>query len=357
MKKKPKLNQFERDRIEALLNAGHGQKEIARVLERDKGTISREIKRNRRRRRVKGGIVECSYQSSCAQHKAYVRHKYAKYQGKKINEDKQLKRYIVNGLKQCWNPDEISGRMKSTSQLFYASKTAIYEWLYSVHGQRYCHLLPSRQYRKKPRKKGQKQKREMIPNRVGISAKPPCHRYQFGHFEHDTFVSGKKTGSKAAGSVLYEPLAMYVALEKISNLKPLTNERAVQMMLKNFNQTKSITRDNGIENRRHELTTVNSYFCDPYSAWQKPHVEQVIKTLRRFFKKGCDLNLYSSEEMKFAQAILNNKPRKNLGYKTPLEVMIENDMIDLRTLNQWEYWLAKKSNIDNNNREAVAIEG
>jgi IS30 family transposase len=46
MKKKSKLSQFERDRIEALLDAKTEQKEIAKILNRDKSTISREISRN-----------------------------------------------------------------------------------------------------------------------------------------------------------------------------------------------------------------------------------------------------------------------------------------------------------------------
>ncbi len=142
MKKKPKLNQFERDRIDAMFNAGHKQKEIARVLDRDKGTISREINRNRRKIRKKGGTINGEYCSFVAQQKSYKRRKYAKYQGKKINENENIKKYIVAGLEKCWNPEEISGRMKESGASFYASKTAIYDWLYSIRGQRYCYLLP-----------------------------------------------------------------------------------------------------------------------------------------------------------------------------------------------------------------------
>jgi IS30 family transposase len=355
MKKKPKLNQFERDRIEAMFSAGCEQKEIAKVLDRDKGTISREISRNRRKIRKKGGTTDGKYESSVAQQKAYNRRKYAKYQGKKINEDKALRKYIVSGLKQCWNPDEISGRMKADSLPFYASKTAIYEWLYSMWGQRYCKLLPSKQYQKKRRKKN-KTKRQMIPNRVSINERPEGFGAEFGHLEHDTFVSGKKTGSKSAGSVVLEPLAGFVALRKISNLKPLTNESAIQDMLNEFLNAKSITRDNGQENRKHELTSIPSYYCDPYSAWQKPRVEQIIKTLRRFFKKGCDLDNYSDEEMRFAAFILNSKPRKRLSYKTPFEVMVKYGMLNI------EYMQKQKNNRFTNdfkhlNRESVAIGG
>jgi hypothetical protein len=63
--------------------------------------------------------------------------------------------------------------------------------------------------------------------------------------------------------------------------------------------SKSITRDNGLENKYHKMTAVPSYFCDPYSSWQKPHVENIIKLLRRFFKKGSDLSRYSDGEITF----------------------------------------------------------
>lgn len=352
MKKKPKLSQFERDRIEAMLNAGHKQKDIAKVLARDKSTISREIERNRRKIKKKGTIVNGKYQSSVAQNKAYVRRKYAKYQGKKINENNDLKNFIVEGLKQCWNPDEISGRMKKENQLFYISKTAIYEWLYSVYGQPYCYLLPSRQYNRQKRKEIKKTGKTMIPERVSLAFKPAGFKEELGHFEHDTFVSGRKTGSKTAISVLNEPLAKYIALKKIPCLKPKTNEGAVQNMLDQFKKPLSLVRDNGLENKYHKSTSVPSFFCDPYSAWQKPHVENVIKLLRRFFRKGSDLSLYSQEEIALVEQTLNNKPRKCLGYKKPVEIMLENDMLKEKNRNCWEVKLA-----DIINRPIVAIQG
>ena len=354
MKKKPKLSQFERDRIEAMDRAGVAQKDIAHVIGRDKSTISREIAKNAKKIFVPGsGWKVDRYDANAAQIKTQVRRALASYKGKKINDDPFLERYIVWGLEQCWNPDEISGRMKKDKLPFYASKTAIYEWLYSCWGQQYCHLLPSKQYRAKKRDKDNpKKKRVMIPNRVGIEAKPAESAYEFGHLETDTFVSGKKTGGKAAVSVLIEPLASYGSGSKIPNLKPGVNEAAIQEMIKEYKNPKSLTRDNGIENKEHEKTAVPSFFCEPYHATQKPHIENLIKTLRRFFKKGSDLNNYADREIKFAFALLNNKPRKILGYKTPLEVMLENDMLKLENLNRWEVRLAA-----NLNRPMVAIHG
>ena len=91
--------------------------------------------------------------------KSYVRRKNSKYQGKKINQDVELEKYIVLRLKKGWSPDDISGRMKKDKEIFYASKTSIYEWMYSVYGQRYCKYLYSKQYRPSKKDKEKNKKR------------------------------------------------------------------------------------------------------------------------------------------------------------------------------------------------------
>ena len=318
MKRYKHLDQNERDRMQALLSSGHLQKEIAEILERDKGTISRELDKGS----MKTGIYKAKY----AHHKAYVRKKYARYQGKKINENEELKTFIIAGLILDWNPDEISGRMKELKKPFYASKTAIYEWLYSIHGQLYCCLLPSKQYRKKKRKKEKKTKREMIPNRVGIEEKPFNYGTITGDMETDTIVSGHKTGSKVAITVVKDIVSKLVGLRKISSTKPALNEKAIDDILLNLN-ARYLVRDNGIENKNHEQALVPSFFCHPFSSYEKPHVENENKGLRKYFPKGCDLGEYSQEYISLVEWVLNNKPRKCLRYKTPHEVAIESGLI------------------------------
>lgn len=208
MKNYHHLTQTEQDRIQALLDSGHKQEEIAQVLERDSGTISREIARNRKKLRVKGGTRAGPYLAGLAQIKSRNRRRYAKFQWKKINKNDGLREYIVAGLEKYWSPDEISGRMKRENQSFYASKTAIYEWLYGSRAQQYCVYLYSQRYR--PRKRtGKKTKRIMIPNRVSVHLRPLAAAWQPDHCEADTIVSGKKTGSRVALSVLFERQARY----------------------------------------------------------------------------------------------------------------------------------------------------
>ncbi len=326
MKTRHHLTQSERDRIQALLDSGHERIEIAQILGRPKGTISKEICRNRKRVRLKHGYRNGPYLAGLAQVKASNRRRYAKFQWKKINQDNNLKEYIIAGLRKFWSPDGISGRMKNDGQPFYASKTAIYEWLYSSWAQPYCVYLYSRRYR--PRKRhGERTKKETIPNRISIHLRPSSVAWGTGHYEADAVVSGRKTGSKAALTVLFERKARYIDFERISNLKPENNSRVQKEMIEKLTIVKTLTMDNGLENRNYETLGVSSFFCDPYSSWQKSGIENANKMIRWFVPKGTDINQYPKEYLEQVKWILNNKPRKSLNYRTPLEIMRENNLL------------------------------
>lgn len=320
------MAQSDRDRLQALRDAGTPQKEIATILKVDPSTISREISRNRRKYRKKKNIKNknARYEADVADHKAYVRRRYAKYQGKKIEEDTDLRRYITSRLRCYWNPDEISGRMKQRSTPFYASKTAIYEWLRSVWGQRYVPYLYSGRYTRKKRKP-KKATPSMIPRRVSIHDRPAFFQGEYGHYEADTFVSGKNTGSKAAVAVAIETKADYLEMRKLNGMRPQQFARAVRSMRRTV-VMKSATMDNGIENRDHEDIGTKTFFCDPYSSWQKSHVENGIRLVRRFLPKGSDLSKVSETKIARIARILNHKPRKSLQYQTPYEVMVEHNL-------------------------------
>ena len=331
MKNYRHLTQAERDRIQALLDTGQKQKDVARILDRDKGTISREIEKNRKRIRWKHGFKDGPYLASLAQVRAENRARKRRYRWKKINQDDGLRKCVIDGLKRFWSPDEISGRMKKDNCPFYASKTAIYQWLYSPWAQAYCPYLYSQRYR--PRKnRGKKAGRASIPHRVSVHLRPLAAAWQMGHCEADTVVSGRKTGSQAALSVLFERRAKYTDFEKIPNLKPGINSRAQKEMLDKLTTIRSLTMDNGLENRCHETLGVPTFFCDPYSSWQKGGVENANKMIRWFFPKGTDISQYSKEYLEWVKWILNNKPRKSLNYRTPLEIMTENNLLKTPSL-------------------------
>ena len=87
---------------------------------------------------------------------------------------------------------------------------------------------------------------------------------------------------------------------------------------------RTLTLDNGTENARHEDITeaigTRCYFARPYASWQRGSNEQVNGLIRRYFPKGTDFGKVTDEQVARVESIINNRPRKCLGYKTPLEV-------------------------------------
>jgi len=61
------------------------------------------------------------------------------------------------------------------------------------------------------------------------------------------------------------------------------------------------------------------YFCDPQSTWQRGSNENTNRLLRQYFPKGTNLSIYSQEELDDVAQALNSRPRKTLGFCTPLD--------------------------------------
>ena len=309
MKKKGKLTRAEHFEISILLEKRYSYRKIGEAMGRSPNTVSYEVKVN---------SVNGAYDPLKADRKARVRKRASKYQWRKINENGILQSYVIDKLKAHWNPDEISGRMKEDKEPFFVSKNTIYKWLYSARGQRYCQYLYSERYDRKPRKI-KKTKRIMIPDRVSLDKRflGAGNRTRYGHFEGDTVVS--KRGGTGGMSVLLERKSRLLVVRKLHSMSPTENLRKIRDMIRRLNM-KSITFDNGIENKRHASIGVPTFFCDPYSSWQKGGVENGNKMLRRYFPQGTDFSLVDQKEIDLAVKIINEKPRKILGYRTAFEV-------------------------------------
>ncbi len=344
MKKAPKITDAERSEIEILHSKEYSARAIAKVLGRSPNTIATELKRNscgtdeRTTPQVRG-----EYLAVTAKQKAYVRRKYARYQGKKIEEDNDLRSFITHKLSEHWNPDEIAGFMKrhrhctqpcreaDCTHGIYASKTAIYEWLYSAWGQQYCPLLYSRRYQPKPRKQP-KPTRTMIPDRLSITERPiaALDRAELGHCEYDSVVSSKRSGSTAALAVVVERSTRLVRAQLMPSLKPVPYAHTITNLTTGL-KIHTMTTDNGIENRQHRYVTKKTgipvFFTDPYSSWQKGSVENANRMLRRYFPKGTTFATVTQADIDYALTRINNKPRKILGYKSSLQVAKEKGLI------------------------------
>jgi IS30 family transposase len=310
------IEKAERLEIAILLSKGYGIREIARVLKRSSGTISDEIKRN---------SINGIYDPKKAQYKAYRKRKYSKYQGMKVVRDDALREYVKEKMENDWSPEEISGRLKEIDKgIKYASCGAIYKFVYSVYGRRMERYL-----RYKGKKKRRREKVGQLKNRVFIDERPKIieEKRRFGDWEGDFIVSGKN--GKGALIVLYERITMYTVIGKLLTRDCKTINRHLREMINGFICFNSLTVDNDISFTKHqELSRTLGcpvYFCHPYHSWEKGGVENVNGLIRQYILKGSDISKYDDEYIKEMETKINNRPRKTLRYKTPLEVMIENN--------------------------------
>lgn len=302
------ISSAERLEISVLRSRGYSIRTIADQMERSPNTISYELCWNK---------TNGTYDPRKADAKSRLRKRMRRLQWMKIEKNAELKRYIIHGLHKKWNPDEISGRMKKEKKSWSVSKNSIYRWLYSNRGQRYCPLLYSKRYRKKSRKGSRK--RTLIPNRVDIAKRfrGAETRSRYGHWEKDAVVS--RHGISASLAVAAERKSRLLGAQKVQNMSPVGHEVATQKILTG-KKVLSITRDNGIENMYHEQTPIPSFFCEPYSSWQKGSIENANKLIRVFFPKGTDFRFVTQKEVDRAIHTINEKPRKILGYRTAYEV-------------------------------------
>jgi len=315
MTKGKDLTKAERLEIGILLEKGYSQRAIGRALGRGHNTVSYEIQKN-----STNGI----YDPLKADAKARVHKHYRRLAWSKINESPELERIVVKKLKAHCNPDEIAGWLKREKKYGYVSKTAIYAWLRTARGERYCEYLYSK--RKRVKRRRPKAKKALIPNRVSISKRSlgAIHRSRSGHWERDTVVGRKGTPGGIAAA--QERKSRLITAVKVASMRPTEHLAADRAMFEHV-KTLSVTRDNGIENREHEALGIPSFFCDPYSSWQKGGIENANKMLRRYFPKGTDFSTITQQQIDRACAIINNKPRKILGYRSALEVALEANLI------------------------------
>ncbi len=317
MRRFKQLTPQERDRIYQLYQDGKTQAEIAKELGRNKGTISRELKRNWHQ-------IFDEYLPDTAQRKADRR----KAMGRKrhyLDRFPRLKAHVLARIKAGWTPDLIAGELRQQKACFLA-KESIYQFVYSLEGRKLNlrQYLP-RAHRIRRRRNGRKHRKVVIPGRVDIARRPKlvAARSQFGHWEGDS-VSYQGHSQRLATQVERKSRFLVV-------LRPKTNgagERAslINNKFSSFpaQARRSITFDNGLEFAEHQQVTATLgtkvYFAKPYASWQRGSNEHANGILRRYLPRTTDLDLLTDKELQDVVNRINDRPRKILDYRTPKEV-------------------------------------
>jgi IS30 family transposase len=304
------LTQEERYHIYALKKAGHIQAEIAEIVGRDPGTISRELRRNHGLR---------GYRPQQAHTLALAR-RYGKAQPR-IHS--QVWQQVDELIREEWSPEQIVGRI-AKEQGVSISHEWIYQHVYADKrsgGDLYRYLRCQKARRKRY---GCYDRRGCIPNQVSIDERPAIvdAKRRFGDWEGDTVI-GK--GRRGALVTLVERKSLYTVIRSVIHKTAEAVRDAVRDALTpHIDWVHTITYDNGREFADHEGMArdldARIYFAHPYASWERGLNENTNGLIRQYFPKHRDLTTVTQHEIEKTMHKLNHRPRKSLDYRTPYEV-------------------------------------
>jgi IS30 family transposase len=304
----------ERDIIALMLSSGSTQCDVAIAIGRHPSTMSREIMRN-------GSSQRHIYSAIQAQQRAEARREDS--HRKERIKNRKVRRYIIRKLYKGYTPEQIAGRITFDIGLK-TNHESIYQFIYFERRDLIaCLVRGHRKRRKRAIKPGKRMVK--IPNRTMISERPVAinRKKSKGHWEADTVIS---RASKESLVVIRERKMQLMFITKIKRKNAESFKLAVIRMMKKVPKKyrKSITLDNGLENAAHEdisrILNMKIYFCNPYRSWEKGGVENGIGLVRRYLPKKTNFTLISKKHILTIEKVLNNRPRKSLCFRTPLEV-------------------------------------
>ena len=309
------LSLDDRCEIARLSANGNSVRQIAAALDRSPSTISRELKRNRGK--------QVGYKPAYAEQQARAR----RWTGSRLDREPGLRRAVLERLGQGWSPEQVAGRLARD----YGRKVISYETIYRFV---YAQLRRTSDYswrRYLPRGKSKRGCRgrkggspaSFIEGRVSLAERPTeaASRKVPGHWEADLMMFSKygqavlTVHERSSRLLLGIRLASKVARGVARHLVRLFSD-----LPQSLRQT--VTFDNGTEFAHHlalHRLSIETFFCDPHSPWQKGGIENAIGRMRRFIPRKTDLATFPTRRFRQSIAAYNNTPRKCLDFRTPAE--------------------------------------
>lgn len=287
---------------------------IASRLNVSRSTISRELRRGRREL----GRFEHTYRADLAEGR--IRESNAR-KGRKRKIVGELERLVRHLIEQDWSPAQISGRLRLELGIRVSHET-IYRYLKrdrTQGGSLHRHLRCGRRFRRRrfyvPRV------RQAILNRIGIEHRPQVteRRQRAGDWERDLIFS---QGRSQILLTLVDRKTRYTLIRRVMSASPVEVARKTRSALQG-QPCRSLTNDNGMEFSRHEQEArrlgIPIYFTRPYASWERGTCENTNGLIRQYFPKRKPLEEMTHEKLQAIQERLNSRPRKTLGFRTPLE--------------------------------------
>jgi len=297
----------ERESLSQMFREGKSQREMAALLGRNVSSVSREIKRNQNK--------DKSYNAWRATVLYIQRRKCCKRVPRLADET--VFAFVKNALNKYWSPEIISRRWRMAHPDIPLGHTTIYRALKQrqIEG-----CKPKTHLRRRGKRKNNRNTQSVCPVYT-IHERPPEAetRERLGDMEGDT-VSGA-IGKGCTVTVVDRKSRMLYA----SFCQSRDSSLVTQALKRSLNGVvvKSLTFDRGSEFARfseieqNHSTTV--YFADPRSPWQRGSNENINGLLRFFYPKGTDFTAVADEDLQHVVSLINNRPRKCLGWLSPVE--------------------------------------
>lgn len=321
------LSSAERASIATMLAEGRRESDIARALDRHRSCINRELERNGARLDHATGRRQ-PYDAVAAQ--ARTDRLASQPRAKKLEKDPVLLGIVRGKIRACWSPEQIAGQLKAEHPDAPEKRVChetIYDAIYVMaKGDLKTELvacLRQRNGKRRPRSRGKD--RGKIAEMTSIHVRPPevSERVVPGHWEGD-LIKGRKNASSVG--TLVERTSRLVKLVRMPDATADGLLGAFTQAMANVDRAmkKTLTYDQGREMSRHldftAATGIKVYFADPHSPWQRGSNENTNGLIRQYLPKGTDLSRVTQQELDMIALMLNTRPRKMHGFKTPLEV-------------------------------------
>ncbi|HEX6182322.1 MAG TPA: IS30 family transposase [Pyrinomonadaceae bacterium] len=310
------LSPAERYMLAALRRQGLNQSEIARCLGRHRSTVCREVRRNSTR-------ADGHYRAFTAQERTQGRRSRSRRNSHFTAEDFAV---IDRLLCRQWSPEQVAGYLRRQGQLSISHET-IYRHVWEdkrAGGLLYTHLRGARKRRRK--RYGAYDSRGRLAGKRMISERPAEveARERVGHWEADT-VAG--TGAKDCVVTLVERKTGLVLVGKLADRTAGSLSRRLTRLIRGAGRVETVTADNGTEFHGYErverLTGAAFYFARPYHSWERGSNENANGLVRQYLPKGVSMAGLTQQQCNAIARRLNTRPRKRLGFRTPLECFNE----------------------------------
>ena len=299
--------------LSALRRQGCNQSEIARSLGRHRSTVCREVRRNSTR-------ADGHYRAFTAQERTNGRRSRSRRNSRFSAEDFAL---IDELLRRQWSPERVAGHLRRAGRLLISHET-IYRHVRrdkKEGGTLHTHLRGARKRRRK--RYGAYDSRGRLAGERLISERPAEveARDRVGHWEADT-VAG--AGTKDCVVTLVERKTGLVLVGKLADRTARSlGRRVTRLIVRHAGRVETVTADNGTEfhdyMRIERRTGAVFYFARPYHSWERGSNENANGLLRQYLPKGESMAGLSQQQCDAIARKLNTRPRKRLGYRTPLE--------------------------------------